>query len=315
MSVRTTEWFASIPPLGTPESDEWRRGRLGASELGAAIGAEDAWQSRFELWERKTGRRQPSTPSETQARAMRIGQRLERSTLEDWCSDNCAEIVEYQRPGIVSHEPQVLATVESVCQLPTGERVVVEIKTVSGRTSKVGAEDTDEVPLHWAAQVQAEIWACDESIERALIVVLNRTSCEVRQFEVRRNWSAMCAILGRAREFWRCVSEDLTPPLDWSRPDESLRRHLYLPDPGPTVDWSAGCEAAKLWWDAEFTRQQIRELKKELERLESEVTVALGDNRRAILPGGRELVVQTISRRGYTVQPGSYTQLRARKER
>jgi hypothetical protein len=241
---------------------------------------------------------------------MQIGQRLERYTLEDWAEEQLAEILEYQFPGIVCRDPEIRATVESICELPTGERVVVEVKTTSSLNQELGEEHSDEIPLAWRIQVECEMTAAN--LERCIVVVLDRTTCGVSQYSVPRNRDMMGLMIERAREFWGYVRDDLTPPVSWYDVDQALARHLYLPDLGAALDWT-GTEAAGDWAAYERLGKKIKELKDERDKIHAEVVVKIGDHKRALLGDGREIVVQEIRKDPYTVYPKPYCQLKARK--
>jgi hypothetical protein len=72
-------------------------------------------------------------------------------------------------------------------------------------------------------------------------------------------------------------------------------------------------DIAERWRDYEEIGRSISQLEKTRESLKADVVAALGDYHRGLLGDGRELVVSTVNRAGYTVEPKTYVQLRARK--
>lgn len=293
---------------------------MNASELADCIGC-GKYASRFAKWEEKTGRRARQPVSREQLRAMEIGKHLEKFTLQDWCEENCATVLDYQLPGIACEVPEIRATIESIVELPTGEKVVVEVKTTSSNNGDLGEDGTDQIPPSWMVQVQAEIVAAERAmktafVERAIIVVLNRTTCEIREYSVPFNGEMWARIRERAAEFWKHVRLDITPPASWCEIDERLNRHLWLEDLGEPIDfrlYADGKVAESDWLRYEAIGRDIKRLEEEREELKASVIVAMGDHRRAILGDGRELVIQQVERKGYVVHPKTYCQLKARK--
>jgi len=72
-------------------------------------------------------------------------------------------------------------------------------------------------------------------------------------------------------------------------------------------------DIAERWRDYEEIGRSISQLEKRRESLKADVVAAMGDYHRGLLGDGRELVVSTVNRAGYTVEPKTYVQLRARK--
>ena len=283
-------------------SPETRRKFIGASEIAAAcIGSR--WTSRGALWELKTGRRAP--PEENTA--MRWGNRLEQFIIEDWCELNCAEVDAYQERIVWSEDPPLVATLDAIVTLSDGTRAALEAKTTTSRNAELGDEG-DEVPLSWVFQAQAQMQAAGVDVCHFAVLV---DRADLRQFTVKRDDSIIAAIRNRAAEFWQYVKNDEVPPADWYEVDERLSRMQWVPDLGVPVELPN--DIVDRWRDYEEIGRSISQLEKTRESLKADVVAALGDSHRGLLGDGRELVVSTVERAGYVVQPKSYVQLRARK--
>ena len=283
-------------------SPETRRKFIGASEIAAAcVGSR--WTSRGALWELKTGRRAP--PDENMA--MRWGNRLEQYLIEDWCDLNRAEVEEYQERIVWSEDPPLVATLDAIVTMPDGTRAALEAKTTTSRNQELG-EEGDELPLSWIFQAQAQMAAAAVDVCHFAVLVDRQ---DFRQFSVNRDDQIIAAMRAKAAEFWGFVKADEVPPPEWYEVDERLSRMQWIKDLGVPVELPN--DIAERWRDYEEIGRSISQLEKTRESLKADVVAALGDAHRGLLGDGRELVVSTVNRAGYTVEPKTYVQLRARK--
>lgn len=289
----------------TPEFDnspETRRKFIGASEIAAAcVGSR--WTSRGALWELKTGRRAP--PVENMA--MKWGNRLEPHLIEDWCELNCAEVESYQERIVWSEDPPLVATLDAIVTMPDGTLAALEAKTTTSRNAELG-EDGDELPLSWILQAQAQMAAAGVEVCHFAVLV---DRLDFRQFTVHRDEQIINGMRAKAAEFWQYVKNDEVPPPEWYEVDERLNRMQWMPDLG--VPCELPNDIVERWRDYEEIGRSIAQLEKTRESLKADVVAALGDSHRGLLGDGRELVVSTVNRAGYTVEPKTYVQLRARK--
>jgi len=283
-------------------SPETRRKFIGASEIAAAcVGSR--WTSRGALWELKTGRRAP--PDENMA--MRWGNRLEQYLIEDWCDLNRAEVEEYQERIVWSEDPPLVATLDAIVTMPDGTRAALEAKTTTSRNQELG-EEGDELPLSWIFQAQAQMAAAAVDVCHFAVLVDRQ---DFRQFSVNRDDQIIAAMRAKAAEFWGFVKADEVPPPEWYEVDERLNRMQWVKNLGVPVELPN--DIAERWRDYEEIGRSISQLEKTRESLKADVVAALGDYHRGLLGDGRELVVSTVNRAGYTVEPKTYVQLRARK--
>lgn len=296
---------AITPEVGSPEWVKARRRGIGASELAAACGA-SKWKSRFRLWEEKTGR----APAVAENSAMKWGSRHEHWLIEDYCDRNACEIRGTQVTlKVDAGPPEIWATLDALIRLPTGEQAPLECKCTTSRNGDLGDEETDQLPLSWIAQAQAQMHAA--GAEHCYFAVLVDGNQE-REFCVEYDAALLEKLIAKAREFWGYVERDETPPADWADVDEKLARHKWLKDYGVPVDLR-NTPAETAWLRYEGLGREIRELENDRESIKAEVIAAMGDHNLALLGDGRELVIQEITRKGYTVEEKTFFQLRARK--
>jgi putative phage-type endonuclease len=283
-------------------SPETRRKFIGASEIASAcVGSR--WTSRGALWELKTGRRAP--PDENMA--MKWGNRLEPHLIEDWCELNYAEVESYQERIVWSEDPPLVATLDAIVTMPDGTRAALEAKTTTSRNQELG-EEGDELPLSWIFQAQAQMEAAAVDVCHFAVLVDRQ---DFRQFSVNRDDQIIAAMRAKAAEFWGFVKADEVPPPEWYEVDERLNRMQWVKDLGVPVELPT--DIAERWRDYEEIGRSISQLEKRRESLKADVVAAMGDYHRGLLGDGRELVVSTVNRAGYTVEPKTYVQLRARK--
>lgn len=291
--------------IGSPEWVAARRRGLGASELAAACGA-SKWKSRFRLWEEKTGR----APSVAENSAMKWGARHEHWLIEDYCDRNSCEIRGTQVTlKVADGTPEIWATLDALIRRPDGEQAPLECKCTTSRNGDLGDEETDQLPVSWIAQAQAQMHAA--GAEHCYFAVLVDGNTE-REFVVNYDAALLEKLIAKAREFWGYVASDTTPPADWCNTDETLARHKWLKDYGEPVDLR-GTDAENVWTEYEALGRVIRESEAERDRLKAEVISAMGDHNIALLGYGRELVIQEITRKAYSVEEKTFFQIRARK--
>ena len=283
-------------------SPETRRKFIGASEIAAAcVGSR--WTSRGALWELKTGRRAPPVENT----AMKWGNRLEQYLIEDWCEAQLAEVEAYQERIVWSEDPPLVATLDAIVTMPDGTRAALEAKTTTSRNQELG-EEGDELPLSWIFQAQAQMAAAAVNVCHFAVLVDRQ---DFRQFTVNRDDAIIEAMSAKAAEFWHYVKSGEVPPPDWYEVDERLNRMQWAKDLGVPVELPN--DIAERWRDYEEIGRSISQLEKTRDSLKADVVAAMGDYHRGLLGDGRELVVSTVNRAGYTVEPKTYVQLRARK--
>lgn len=293
----------------TAEQHEIRRKRLGASEIAQAcrlieVDGNFPHGSAFELWELKTGRRSPWAGNER----TEWGSRLERLVLDVFAESECIEILDHQAERVASIDPPIVATLDAI-GFDGSEQIVVEAKTTTSDNKDLGESGSSQVPMEWLCQTQIQMHAA--KMGNAMIACWLRDTCEMRVYRIEYHRVLCERLIAKAAEFWRYVAENKLPPADWANADERMRRAVYIDRLGEPIEFDE--DAQKNWAEYELLGKQITTLEKQRDKLKDEITVALQDRSRGTLGDGREVVLQVINRKGYTVAPTSYCQLRARK--
>ena len=173
-----------------------RRGGLGASDLPALLGL-SPWAKPFDLWEEKTGRREPRGGN---TQTMR-GHRLE-PVAADWYAEVTGEklakvnrtVRDLRWPHLFCHPDRRVV----------GKRKGVEIKT--------SWREWDDLPLRVRAQVQAQLGLTGwDEIDVALM-----TFETLRIYPVARDDAEIEAMFEYAERWWTRHVDGDEPPIDGS---------------------------------------------------------------------------------------------------
>lgn len=272
--------------LGTfdPGSPAWldaRSSRLGGSEVAAVLGL-SPWESRFSLWHRKRG----LVAAEPDNHAMRRGRLLE-ATVATWFAEEHPEY-RVRRTGtwVNRARPWQLATPDRLLTTLT-DRALLEIKTAAD-ASEWGEPGTDEVPVHYRAQV---IWQLDTfGLTRAHVAVL--TALDFREYVVEWNRSEAELLRGAGREFLDTVERDERPDIDEHGATYRVVRELHpdIDDIEVEIEPALADRYRRAVADykaAELTKQQAT----------AAVLDALGDGRRAVV-AGESIAIRVPGRAG-----------------
>jgi len=184
---------------------------IGGSDVAAILGV-SPWKSPFQLYQEKIGAFCEEITREKQ-RLFDRGHRWEPVVVEmlvDELLDRGHDVqiidrnARYQDP-----EFPFLACELDLELLIDGEEHNAEIKTVSPFAAKAwGEQDTDEIPLYYAAQVMHGLMVRPR--ERAIVAALIGVD-DLRLHQIDRDEETIAAIRAKEVEFWRRVQERDAP--------------------------------------------------------------------------------------------------------
>ena len=139
------------PVIIRPSShDEWLAARdkgIGASEVGAILGL-SPFETAFSLWLKKTNQ----VPREPENEAMLMGHLLEDVVAKRWEMETGERVIKASAADIIYVHPEhdfLRATPDRIVR---GRKKIVECK------STVTPIDSDNIPPHWLAQVQYQMY-------------------------------------------------------------------------------------------------------------------------------------------------------------
>jgi len=123
---------------------------LGGSDAASVLGV-SPWRTPLELWQEKTLPAAPETFTPDRLRALNRGKRMEPYVLDLLAEETGLVVARRNVRHVDPVHPFLAAEIDA--ELTNGD--AVEIKTVSPFKAKDwGDEQTDEVPVHYVAQVQ-----------------------------------------------------------------------------------------------------------------------------------------------------------------
>lgn len=284
----------------TPEQIEIRSTGVGGSEAPAACGL-SPYEQTVELYLRKIGEAPPKDETEE----MLFGTCIEHGGIEFWSKLNGIP-VKHPMP-IVRHKdyPFILATPDGEISESEG----LEFKSMNWRIAKqIDEYGLAEICPQYVIQAQQQMavlgWSCVR-----LVALVER---KVREWPIERNDRLIRLMIDRESVFWDHVQRRVPPDVDFSKAG-ALRavQSLY-----PSVKSGAVIaldEDATVAWEAyEAAGKKIGELKAKQEGLKAFVLSQIGNNFAGVLSTGKRMIRRQLTRRkGYTVEPTEFIDVRA----
>lgn len=209
-----------------------RRRFIGGSDIAGILGLQPrGWKTAVQIWQRKTAPDaavEPETPLQVRKRLARghvveplVATLLEhlhgvkaivRSTRNvDQDVPYFAAEIDAQIPfGAVAHLFDGRDGVGLLSDIASDELVNVEIKTVHPfAADEWGEEGTDDVPIHYAAQVQ---WGLGVTRRRFALVAAIFGADHLVLYPIVADAATIAGMRARARTFWKFVEDKEAPP-------------------------------------------------------------------------------------------------------
>ena len=311
----------------TEDREAWlaaRRPMLGASEIASVLGL-SPWCPAIEVWAKKTSKVEEAKDEISES--MDLGLRLEPFLLGE-LQDRSGCVVERSNVLLRSKlYPHLGATqdgsVEVVGGTPLARSVpmligaigTVEVKTAGGGFAeqweqKDGYRGVALVPAWYLPQVDTQL-AVTGAPFAVFGALLGGRGFRFRWTVVERNEARIAELAERTREWWEAhVVRDVPPEPDGSEAAADLLARLY-PDQGGII--TLGEESVRDVEIIQECKKQIDDLEAQRSRAKQRIALAIGTASAGELPDGRRVTYPTIQRKGYSVEPSSYRQLRLPK--
>lgn len=245
-----------------------RRTYVGSSDAAAILGV-SPWRTAYQVWQAKTA--PEMEPDREPTPVQKRGKRLEPVVVE-MLQDEMPDLDVFARNHRHWHPDHgfIGAEIDAEAMIGRSDEIVnVEIKTVHpARAYGWGEQGTDEIPLHYAAQVMHALAVTNR---RLCVVAALIGADDLRVYRVERDDQMIDRIVAEEVRFWNENVLGLVPPPLRTLADANL---AYTKDHGGSVIADRNVEAA-----VEHLRQlrdQARTLDVAIEEAEVAVKKAMG---------------------------------------
>lgn len=274
---------------------------IGGSDIAAILGV-SPWRNIVDLWMDKIT---PRAENGQNAAAKRRGSRLEPYIIDMIREEHGLHIVANNQRYIDAELPFLAAEIDA----ETEHFENIEIKTVHPFKAKEwGEHGTDELPLHYVAQVQHGLGVTGRNVCRVYALIGD----ELKPYVVERDDELIAAMREKAADFWnRYVLPKVQPPIDYEHKDiiDTLKR-LYPGTDGTIVEANAMHEH----WRAVYqTASEMRgHYDAILDGARAHLLAEMGNSSAIKFNDGKAFVRKIISKKGYTleVKPSKYVDFR-----
>ena len=253
--------------IPTASDTEWhaaRRKGVTASEIAVVMGL-SPYSSPYALYHTKLG----NLPEQDETDAMALGKHMESFVAAKFAERHPEFLVHGDGRQLYAHPargwqmatPDRLVFESGSCpdcgqpSCPWHEQIlaVLECK-IDGGSDEWGEDGTDEIPVHYRAQV---LWQMDVmGVDAAYVACLLWNKRKVRVYEITLDMAAQCDLAmmrGQAEAFLARIERGDEPDVDW-RPATTLalkRLHPAIEDVDvparrmPVIQYRAACKAFK----------------------------------------------------------------------
>jgi putative phage-type endonuclease len=287
-----------VPPagrlLGTfePGTPEWHAARangIGGSEIAAVLGL-SPYESAFSLWHRKQGNIGPVEES----REMYWGKKHEPTICAEFAERHPELLVLPSGTYAANDHSWWIANPDRLGFTADGDLEVIEAKTAYD-DFEWGEEGTDQVPIHYKAQVR---WYCHAlGARRARIAVLIGLS-DYREYIVEPDDTDTTLMTARGQAFIDSLKAGLPPSIDGHT--ATFQAVKEIPDGMEDVDIEIDIALRDRYFTALAEFKAAEEEKRHASGL---VLDQIGTGRRATAAGERVATRTVRNAKTYSLQP------------
>lgn len=201
-----------------PDREAWLKGRkdypgIGASEASAIVGA-SSWMSASELWQLKTGRKEPKDLSLNEQ--VSYGTHAEEHIRALFMLKHPEYELDY-RPFDFMYQkerPWLRCTLDGELVVPDGERGILEIKTAQIQSKSQYAQWNNRIPDHYLVQLLHQFLATGYSfayLTAELMYMDGSSTLRSYYFRAQDYYDDMAWLLEEEEKFWDSVLNQKTP--------------------------------------------------------------------------------------------------------
>jgi predicted phage-related endonuclease len=298
---------------------EMRRRAVTASEVAALFGFH-SYKTAFQLYIDKTADLEPAAENDAMRRGRILEDGVAKATAEirpSWKLEKADHYLFRPLSEITLNGSKVTvgqgATPDYYIECPKRGRGILQAKTVL--PDKFAAEWTEDLPPMWIImQVQQEMLLSGLSWGAIGALVVDPYKLPLYLYELDAHMETQARLTRGVDKFWLDVAVGKAPNVDFNR-DTEIIKSLHRQSSGEILDLTGNNRINDLLFKRKKLKDQEKEFKPvldELKAIDTEIRSILGDAYGATLPGW-EIMCPVIQRKGYSVDPTSYRQLRIKQ--
>lgn len=241
-----------------------RRQGIGGSDIAAILGLSQ-FKTALDVYLSKT-----TDQPEQQGEHLYWGHALENPIIDRFVRDTGANVI--KQPEMRRHPQHQWAIANADALITNGDTIeaILEIKTSSAFKSREwGADDTDEVPIEYIAQVQWYMWIYD--VQEAYLAALIGGN-QYRQYHITRDDELIAILAEKAQAFWQ---NHVIPRIPPEPQDGADAQKLYPHDNGDTAE--ADSDTLTAYAELRELKAQEKELKAQIAAKEDLLKIKIGN--------------------------------------
>lgn len=241
-----------------------RKKGIGGSDIAAILGVSQ-FKTPLDVYLSKT-----TDQPEQQGEHLYWGHALENPIIDRFVQDTGANVI--RQPEMRRHPDYEWAIANADALIVDGAgnpQAILEIKTSSAFKSREwGADDTDEVPIEYIAQVQWYMWIYN--LQEAYIAALIGGN-QYRQYHITRDDELIAMLAEKAQAFWQ---NHVIPRIPPNPQDGADAQKLYPSDNGDTAE--ADSDTLTAYAELRELKTQEKELKAQIAAKEDLLKIKIG---------------------------------------
>ena len=241
-----------------------RRQGIGGSDIAAILGV-SKFKTALDVYLSKT-----TEQPEQKGEHLYWGHALENPIIDRFIQDTGANVI--RQPEMRRHPDYEWAIANADALITNGDTIeaILEIKTSSAFKSREwGADDTDEVPIEYIAQVQWYMWIYD--VNEAYLAALIGGN-QYRQYHITRDDELIAMLAEKAQAFWQ---NHVIPRIPPEPQDGADAQKLYPHDNGDTAE--ADSDTLTAYAELRELKAQEKELKAQIAAREDLLKIKIGN--------------------------------------
>src|SRR5579883_315487 len=296
--------FTMTAPLRTSTLDmsreDWlalRNTGIGSSDAASVVGL-NPYKTNFQLFEEKTGLREPEDLSDKEA--VHWGTVLEEPIAQEFARRTGRRI---RRINAVLRHPQYQFMIANLDREVTAENggkpEILECKTAgfwAAKSEAWGVGGTDQIEERYLIQVMHQLAVTGRDVAHLAVLFSGQ---QFQMYRVERDDKLIAALIEKEREFWDQVEKRIAPTiLDLA----DARRAFPISQQGE-IEANASIFSAYL--ELRDAKRIEASAKAEIKRLQGLIAGYMGERDTLVRAGNRLLTWKTVERKGFTVAPST----------